>query len=147
MDFEIVAFNAVDREGHAIYHTNVLMNVGEELAVICAEAIPNDEQRAAVLRRLEDTGHDIMRLSYEQLDAFAGNMLEMRNKEGQRVVALSKRAYESLSDAQQHRLQRNGATIVADIDTIEYAAGGSVRCMLAEIHSSAELAQPGQGKS
>jgi hypothetical protein len=137
MGYEVVAFDAVDREGHAIYHTNVLMNVGEELAVICAEAIPGAEQRAAVLRRLEETGHDILQLSYDQLDAFAGNMLELRDEQGRRIVVMSRSASESLDAAQRDRLQQNGATIVADIDTIERAAGGSVRCMLAEVHGSA----------
>lgn len=134
MDYEVVAFDAVDRDGIPIYHTNVLMNVGEELAVICDEAIPREEQRNAVLQRLRETGHEVMSLSYDQLDAFAGNMLELRTGSGERAVAMSRRAYESLTDEQRERLQRNGETIVANIDTIEASAGGSVRCMLAEVH-------------
>jgi hypothetical protein len=132
LGYEVVAFDAVDREGHA-----------EELAVICAEAIPDAEQRAAVLWRLEETGHEVLLLSFDQLDAFAGNMLELCNEQGRRIVVMSKSASESLSDAQHDRLQQNGATIVADIGTIERAAGGSVRCMLAEIHRSAEPAHTG----
>lgn len=134
MDYDVVAFDAVDRTGVPIYHTNVLMNVGEELAVICDEAIPREDQRDAVLQRLRDTGHEIISLGYDQLEAFAGNMLELRTTKGERAVAMSERAFTSLTDEQRERLEDNGRLIVANIDTIEESAGGSVRCMLAEIH-------------
>ena len=134
MDYEVVAFDAVDREGIPIYHTNVLMNVGEELAVICAEAIPRQDQRDAILQRLEESGHEVILLSYDQLEAFAGNMLELRSTAGKRVVAMSQQAIDSLDVEQRELLQRNGDVVAVAIDTIEASAGGSVRCMLAEIH-------------
>ena len=134
MDYEVVAFDAVDRNGVPIYHTNVLMNVGEAVAVICDEAIPREEQRSAVLNRLQETGHQIVSLSFDQLDAFAGNMLELRNKGGDRVLAMSSQAWGSLTDEQRERLLANGKIVSAPIDNIESSAGGSVRCMLAEIH-------------
>ena len=135
MDYDVVAFEAVDRDGIPIYHTNVMMNVGEELAVICEEAIPREDQRTAVLQRLRETGHDVLSLSYDQLDAFAGNMLELRTRDGERAVVLSRSAHDALNDEQRQRLEQNGKLIVASIDTIEASAGGSVRCMLAEVHS------------
>ncbi len=134
LDYEVVAFDAVDRDGVPIYHTNVVMNVGEKLAVICAAAIPRDEQRDAVLQRLRDSGRDIMSLDYEQLDAFAGNMLELRTQDGERLVAMSRRAFNSLTREQRAQFEANGRVIAAAIDTIEASAGGSVRCMLAEVH-------------
>ncbi len=134
MDYDVLTFDAVDRDGVAIYHTNVLLSVGEKLAVICAEAIERDEQRAAVLQRLSDTGHELILLSYDQLDAFAGNMLELRSKDGNRLVAMSQQAYDSLDDSQIERLRANGRIVSSDISDIEASAGGSVRCMLAEIH-------------
>ena len=134
MDYEVVAFDAVDRDGVPIYHTNVLMNVGEELAVVCADAIPRDEQRAAVLERLESTGHEVVLINFEQLEAFAGNMLELRGADGARVVAMSQRAWDSLDPEQKASFEANGRLAVARIDDIEDSAGGSVRCMLAEIH-------------
>jgi len=134
MNYTVVAFDAVDREGVPIYHTNVLMNVGEKLAVICDEAIPQAEQREAVMTRLRDTGHDVVRLDYAQLEAFAGNMLELRNASGERVVAMSQRALDSLNDEQRATLAANGQVVSVPIDTIEDSAGGSVRCMLAEVH-------------
>ena len=133
MGYEVVAFDAIDRDGVPVYHTNVLMNVGEELAVVCADSIPREDQREAMLGRLRDTGRDVLTLDYAQLDAFAGNMLELRGRRG-RLVAMSQRAYDSLDAGQRRRIDSNGATLVADIATIEDHAGGSVRCMLAEVH-------------
>jgi len=134
LNYEVVAFDAVDREGVAIYHTNVLMNVGEEVAVICDEAIVRQEQRHAVLAQLRDTGHEVISLSYDQLDAFAGNMLELQNSQGERVVAMSQQAFESLNETQLSVFRANGRIVSVPINSIEDSAGGSVRCMLAEIH-------------
>ena len=133
-DYTVVAFDAVDSDGAAIYHTNVLMNVGERFAVICDEAIPRSEQREAVLASLRNTGHDIISLSYAQLHAFAGNMLQLRTADGERVLAMSQQAYDSLTTEQRTALEAEGQIVCAAIDNIEAAAGGSVRCMLAEIH-------------
>ena len=138
MGYDVVAFEAVDSSGVPIYHTNVLMNVGEQMAVICAEAIPRDEQRNAVLARLRETGHDILELTYAQLDAFAGNMLELRNNNGERVLAMSQQAYDSLNEKQRATLAANARIVRARIDNIESSAGGSVRCMLAEVHLPVE---------
>ncbi len=134
MDYEVVAFDAVDRDGAPVYHTNVLMNIGEELAVICDEAIPREAQRAAVLQSLRDSGHDVVSLTYDQMDAFAGNMLELRSSDGGRVIAMSEQARKALDESQLARIEANGRIISAPIDKIESSAGGSVRCMLAEIH-------------
>jgi hypothetical protein len=134
MDYDVVAFDAVDSDGVPIYHTNVLMNIGEELAVICDAAIARPEQRAAVLARLQDSGHDILQLTYDQLHAFAGNMLELRSSNGERIVAMSQQAYDSLDDEQRATLSAQATIISAPIGMIESCAGGSVRCMLAEIH-------------
>jgi hypothetical protein len=134
LDYEVLAFDAVDQHGAAIYHTNVLMNVGEKIAVVCDEAIPREEQRKAVLESLAATGHDVIRLTFAQLNAFAGNMLELRSSGGQRVTAMSDQAYRALTRDQLAKFSQNGAIVRAPIDTIECSAGGSVRCMLAEIH-------------
>ncbi|MDA0680298.1 MAG: arginine deiminase-related protein [Proteobacteria bacterium] len=134
MDYKVIAFDAVDRDGEAIYHTNVLMNVGEELAVICDEALVRPDQRTAVVRSLEDTGHEVISLSFDQLDAFAGNMLELRSASGERLIAMSGQARASLSKSQLDRILNHAKIISAPIDRIESSAGGSVRCMLAEVH-------------
>ena len=134
MDYEIVAFAAVDKDGEAIYHTNVLMNVGEKLAVICAGSIADANQRTAVLESLRSTGHEVILLNFDQLGAFAGNMLELRSSAGERLIAMSKQAKDSLDDSQLKKIKQNATIITAPIASIENSSGGSVRCMLAEIH-------------
>lgn len=134
LDYEIVAFDAVDRNGIPVYHTNVLMNVGQDLAVICDESIVRDEQREAVMRSLRTTGHEVVSLTHEQMDAFAGNMLELCTKSGLRLVAMSEQARASLTEAQLAVIEKNASIVSAPIDRIESSSGGSVRCMLAEIH-------------
>jgi hypothetical protein len=134
MDYEILAFDAVDRDGAAIYHTNVLMNVGETLAVICDEAIPDAGQRDAVMKSLAVTGHEVLPLTMRQLEAFAGNMLELKTPARERLIAMSEQARKSLTGAQLKTIQMHSRIVSSPIDNIEKSAGGSVRCMLAEIH-------------
>jgi hypothetical protein len=134
MGYEIVAFEATDRNGQPIYHTNVMMSVGESLAIVCDESIADADQRRAVLESLASTGHEVLHLTIQQVAAFAGNMLELRNTRGERLVAMSQQAWESLDDDQQAKLRANGGVVTSPIDDIEFASGGSVRCMLAEIH-------------
>ena len=134
LDYEIIAFDALDRDGAQIYHTNVLMNVGESLAVICDEAIVNPDQRDAVLQSLRQTGHDVVSLTYDQMDAFAGNMLELRTSTDARIIAMSEQARQSLTREQLAIIERHATIVSAPIDEIEKSSGGSVRCMLAEIH-------------
>ena len=87
-----------------------------------------------MVQRLQASGRNIVSLSYDQLDAFAGNMLELRKNDGGRLVAMSKQSFDSLSKDQLAVLQDNGEVLAVPIDTIEASAGGSVRCMLAEVH-------------
>jgi hypothetical protein len=133
LDYEIVAFEAADAAGVAIYHTNVLMCVGTRFAAVCSAAIREDA-RASVLGALRNSGHAVLELSFEQMNAFAGNMLELHNVRGEPLVAMSARAFESLSDEQREFIHEHAGPIVsAAIPTIETLGGGSVRCMLAEM--------------
>lgn len=141
LDYDVVAFDAVDSDGAPIYHTNVMMNVGEGLAVICDECIPRDEQRDAVLQSLRRTGHEIVSLTFDQMNSFAGNMLELRSASGDRVLAMSEQAKRSLNDEQRKTIEAYARIVSAPIDNIESSAGGSVRCMLAEIHLPTQDAQ------
>lgn len=134
LDYDIVAFEAHDAGGAAIYHTNVLMSVGERFAAVCADAIREDE-RAAVLDQLRGTGRAVVELTLEQMAAFAGNMLELGSSLTGAVLAMSERARDALTTAQRETLQSSaGPIIAAPIPTIEKLGGGSVRCMLAEVH-------------
>lgn len=132
LDYDIVAFEAHDAGGAPIYHTNVLMSVGERFAAVCAECIREDE-RAGVVDALRSTGRRVIELTLDQMTAFAGNMLELRGTQGA-VVAMSARALAALTAAQRAALEEcAGPIVAAPIPTIETLGGGSVRCMLAEI--------------
>jgi hypothetical protein len=134
LDYDIVAFEARDADGAAIYHTNVLMSVGERFAAVCLSAIREDE-REGVLNQLRGTGRAVIDLSLEQMNAFAGNMLELGSALTGSVVAMSERARDALTAEQRATLESSAGPIVAAaIPTIEKLGGGSVRCMLAELH-------------
>lgn len=134
LDYDIVAFEARDAGGAAIYHTNVLMSVGERFAAVCLSAIREDE-REGVLNQLRGTGRAVIDLSLEQMNAFAGNMLELGSSLTGSVVAMSERARDALTAEQRATLESSAGPIVAaPIPTIERLGGGSVRCMLAELH-------------
>lgn len=134
LDYDIVAFEARDAGGAAIYHTNVLMSVGERFAAVCLSAIREDE-RDGVLNQLRGTGRAVIDLSMQQMNAFAGNMLELGSSLTGSVVAMSQSAYDALTAEQRATLESSaGPIVVAAIPTIEKLGGGSVRCMLAELH-------------
>lgn len=133
MDFEPMPFLATDRAGVPIYHTNVMMTLGLGYAVVCDEAIGDPDQRATVLERLRESGREVVSITHEQMGNFAGNMLELRSQTGGRILAMSRRAEACLLPSQREILLRHARILTAAIDDIEDSAGGSVRCMLAEI--------------
>jgi hypothetical protein len=137
LDYEIVAFDAMDANGAAIYHTNVLMSVGTQFAAVCTAAI-EASRRAAVAAVLESTGHTLVDLSFEQMHSFAGNMLELRSNTGHLIIAMSDTARRSLSESQRASLESSATIVSAPIPTIERLGGGSVRCMIAEVFLPAE---------
>ena len=134
LDYEIVGFEAVDAGGAAIYHTNVLMCVGSRFAVLCPASIADAQRRAAVVRILENSAHALIEITHAQMSAFAGNVLELRNARGETVIAMSSAAHEAFGPGLRARLETFGTIVHAPIPTIERYGGGSVRCMLAEIH-------------
>lgn len=133
LGYEVVLFDAHDPEGAEIYHTNVMMAMGEQFVVICSDAIV-EADRNAVLARLEATGRDIIEISQLQLASFAGNVLELSVAGRKNVLAMSQSAHDAFSASQMARLARLAQPLAVDISTIELCSGGSVRCMLAEIH-------------
>ena len=131
-EYDVVHFNAQDHDGHAIYHTNVMLSIGEEFALICADAIPKVEERLRILTRLERSGREIIQFSVDQLHSFVGNLLQLRAGE-RKFIALSRQARAALRDDQLEALSRHGELLTLDVRTIEANGGGSVRCMLAEL--------------
>jgi hypothetical protein len=134
LDYEIAAFEAFDAGGTAIYHTNVLMSVGARFAAICSECI-EPGRRAAVMDLLRTSGRTVVDLSFDQMHSFAGNMLELGTADGGSVIAMSSAAQSSLTADQRAALEDAAGPIVGyAIPTIERLGGGSVRCMIAEVH-------------
>jgi hypothetical protein len=138
-NYEPVVFDAVDPQGQPIYHTNVLMCIGTDFALIGLDCIPGYARRSEVAERLRRGERDIIPLSPAQIGDFAGNAVELQGRDGL-VLALSARALRSLSPDQRAMLQRHVTLIPLDIPTIEHA-GGSVRCMIAGLHLSARTLQ------
>jgi hypothetical protein len=135
-DFKPMCFSAnqsVKGKRLPIYHTNVMMTVADQYAVVCLDAIDDADEYSAVVDALEKTGKDIIPISERQMNCFAGNMLQVENNEGTRFLVLSRNAYESLSRQQLDQLTSYNQFIVVSIPTIERVGGGSVRCMMAEV--------------
>ncbi len=132
MQYASTCFHAFDQSGKAIYHTNVLMSIGEEIAIICLEAIPNPLEKKQILTNLKTGGKKLINITYKQMNAFAGNCIQLRNKDGKKFIAISSTAYSSLSSEQIGLLTSNSDLIIGTIPTIEKIGGGSVRCMIAE---------------
>ncbi len=131
--YQAIVFLATDAAGRPVYHTNVLMSLGEKFAVLCEEAIEEEWELIAVRQLLESTNHAIIPISREQMQRFAGNMLEVKNKKGESILVLSQSAFESLRKEQKAMLEAYTRLLPIPVPTIEAVEGGSVRCMMAEI--------------
>lgn len=131
--FEPVVFDAFDKDGLAIYHTNVLMCIGTGYAVICLEAIPED-QKSIVINSLEHSGHTVVPISMDQMYSFAGNMLEVLDTKGQTILVMSDAAFNSLGMDQKEQLSQFAKLLSVEIPTIEKFGGGSVRCMMCRLN-------------
>jgi len=131
--YEPVSFVSKHENGAEIYHTNVVMCVGERLAVVCLETIKNLEERNTVAESLAKTNHETIEISFGQMNRFAGNMLEVRSRQNVNYLLMSASAHESLTEIQVNKIEKHAEILSANIETIEAVGGGSVRCMLAEI--------------
>lgn len=131
-NFEPIAFDTRDEEGRAIYHTNVLMCVATEFALVGFDLFSDAARAAAVRARLQESGREVIALSNEQIREFAGNALELSGQGG-RLLAISQRGLDSLTPAQKKLIECSARIVGLRVPTIELA-GGSVRCMLAGVH-------------
>jgi hypothetical protein len=127
------AFHTVNGERKLIYHTNVMMCLGETFAVICADSIDDKKERKMVLDNLKKDNKEIILITEAQVDNFAGNMLEVRGIEDKRYLVMSTAAHLSLTPKQVAALEKHAEILSSSLDTIEACGGGSARCMMAEI--------------
>lgn len=137
-DFEFtpVIFNAnqtVNGERLPIYHTNVLMALGEDIAIVCLNSIDSKSEKKMVIQNLKEDGKEIVKISESQMQQFAGNMLQVKGANDQKFMVMSSAAYRSLSPDQIAIIEKHSPIIHSDLTTIETCGGGSARCMMAEV--------------
>ncbi len=132
------AFQTVNGERKPIYHTNVLLTIGESFAVICTDSIDDQQERQRVIRSLQRSEKEIVLISENQLERFAGNMLQVIGENEERYLVMSKTAHDSLTSEQIIVLKNHTKILVVEIPTIERLGGGSARCMMAEVFSPAK---------
>jgi hypothetical protein len=133
VDYSTFIFDARDRSGRPLYHTNVLLSLGSRFAVLCAEAV-SPEYRAILTAEIDRSNRTLIDVDYEQMRQFACNLIELKSRSGSPVIALSSVARQSFRPDQLRALESFGELAEADIRTIESVGGGSVRCMIADIH-------------
>ena len=131
--YSVVNFFSKDMNGVDIYHTNVMMCIADKFAVICLASIHDESERESVIKSLTLTNKEIIDISLQQLNSFAGNMLQVNNTTNELLLVMSTQAYRSLTADQINRLEKYNRIIHSPLDTIEAAGGGSARCMMAEI--------------
>lgn len=127
------AFQTVDGERKNIYHTNVMMCLGDTFAVICADTIDDKQERKIVLNHLKESGKEVVLLTEDQVNNFAGNMLQVLGANDEKYLVMSTQAYNSLTDGQIKTLEKHAKILHSSLDTIEACGGGSARCMMAEV--------------
>jgi len=133
MDFQKVAFKSVDKTGMPIYHTNVMMAIGTSFVVICMDSIAEVKDREVLTQLFKQTQKEIIPITFDQLYAFAGNMLQVKNEKGDTFLVMSSQAYHSLTDTQIRQIEAHTQILHSDLRTIETYGGGSARCMIAEV--------------
>lgn len=127
------AFHTVDGERKLIYHTNVMMCLGETFAVICTDSIDDKKERKMVLDNLKKDNKEVITITEAQVNNFAGNMLEVRGADDKRYLVMSSAAHQCLTPKQIEHLEKHATILSSSLDTIEACGGGSARCMMAEI--------------
>lgn len=126
------ATQTVDGEQLPIYHTNVIMCLGDQFAVVCLDTIKDEEERKMLENELEKSGKEIVEITVNQMNSFAGNMLQLKNEKEEKFLTMSQTAYDSLTEEQIKQLEKFNKLLVFSVPTIEKNGGGSVRCMIAE---------------
>jgi len=134
MQFKPISFKAVDDKAQPIYHTNVMMCMGDQFVVICLDSISNEQERQMLLDSFGQTKKEVIEISHDQLNHFAGNMLQVFDMNEKPHLIMSEQAYSKLNATQLKSLEKYNPILPISIPTIEALGGGSTRCMMAEIH-------------
>ena len=128
-----ILFNATDRNGKLIYHTNVMMCMADDYVVVCMDSVNNSAEKKLLKDSFSNTNKEIVEIDFDQMDHFCGNMLQVNNTNGEKFLVMSSQAYNHLTKEQIIKLTTFNPIIHSPIDTIETLGGGSARCMMAEV--------------
>ena len=130
--YKPISFKSYDYRGDLIYHTNVMMSIGEDFALVCFESINDKNEKILVKESLEKSGRKIVEITLSQVDSFAGNLIQLGDKKN-KIIVISELAYSSLNNHQKNILSAESKIVNIPIPTIQKCGGGSVRCMIAEL--------------
>jgi hypothetical protein len=134
LNYQPVVFHSTSKTGQAVYHTNVMMCVADRYVVICLDSIPDPSEKKFVEEAILSSGKEIIRISPDQMNQFAGNMLQLENIRKEKILVMSSAAWNSLLDEQKEKLTKYNRIVHTSLQHIESNGGGSARCMIAEIH-------------
>ena len=127
------AYQTVNDKRKKIYHTNVMMSIGDKFAVLCPASIDDKKERKSLIKHLQDDGKKVIEISEDQVNSFVGNMLQLKGSDDTSYLAMSESALNSLRPAQVQLIESYATIISSPLDTIESCGGGSARCMMAEV--------------
>ena len=130
--YKPISFKSYDYRGDLIYHTNVMMSIGDDFALVCFESINDKNEKILVKESLEKSGRKIVEITLTQVDSFAGNLIQLGDKKN-KIIVISELAYSSLNNHQKNILSAESKIVNIPIPTIQKCGGGSVRCMIAEL--------------
>lgn len=140
--FEAVSFESLDLYGHPIYHTNVMMAIADQYAIINLESIEHPVERIMIRKKIEQLGKELIEINHDQMNKFCGNVMQLQNREGESFLVMSQRAYNAFDSDQLRQIQAFDSLISVDVSTIEEFGGGGVRCMLAGLFMRAQSNPP-----
>lgn len=133
LNYKYILFDSVDKNNKPIYHTNVLLSITSDYAVVCLDSIKDRKQKETLVKSFKETKKEIIEISFNQLEHFLGNILELRNNNNEKLLVMSSTAKDSLNSFQYNKLISKYKIISPNIKTIETLGGGSARCMIAEL--------------
>jgi hypothetical protein len=134
MDYQLYSFHTSDEFDRPYYHTNVVLSVAQQWAVWCPEVIPDGQERQQIHTALVDSGKRIVELSRQQVNAFCANILELENRDGRKLLAVSTTAWNAYSEQQRRQLAQSCEPLILRVPFIERTGGGGIRCMVAELY-------------
>ena len=134
LGYKKVVFDAKDEKGEMIYHTNVVLCVAENFAVVCLDAIKDEQQKTAILDSFKKTNKKLIKITFDQVKNYAGNLLEVKNEKNEKFLIMSEAAFKSFTQEQKNEFEKDCKILHPNIECIETIGGGSARCMLAELY-------------